>query len=336
MSTALLAEGEVSRMEEAYARVLFEDADIIVYDKKGGMPSVPLRASAVKVQGRGVITASGVEMPRPRSEQFAEAIRNAARTKSDSDAIKSIFDKLKEPFTSLPRREHTFKQHVGRVVKVDADSAVLADVWDRIHLEDTKLRYPRGFIDSIPDDMLSAADVVSEMVGVEIYVVHRLDMETSGVMIFAKNSSTCNTLNEQFRLKKIEKKYLAEVHGRWDCTCEKVYLKMRPDLDNRPMQIVDSMDGKDCETSIKVLRYRDDSTILEMRPVTGRTHQLRVHTSALGHPILGDTLYASEVIRNLSPDGLRLHAQEINFYHPKTGERMKVESRGCPFDVDLD
>ena len=181
--------------------------------------------------------------------------------------------------------------------------------------------------------MLSAADVVSEMVGRQIYVVHRLDMETSGVMIFAKNSSTCNTLNEQFRLKKIEKKYLAEVHGRWDCTCEKVYLKMRPDLDNRPMQIVDSMGGKDCETSIKVLRYRDDTTILEMRPVTGRTHQLRVHTSALGHPILGDTLYASEVIRNLSPDGLRLHAQEINFYHPKTGERFKVESRGCPFDV---
>lgn len=321
----------LSRLEAYRSRVLYVDDAIIVFDKEAGMPSVPTRETTVVVQGKGVTTASGVEMPRKRSAQWGDAVRNASLN-SKENSVKRIFESLKDPLEALPRREGSFKQHVGRVAKVGANSDVLAQVWEDVVLEDTKLRYPQGFIDGVPDDSLSAAAVVSELVGKQIYVVHRLDMDTSGIIMFAKDSSACNTLNEQFRLKTIDKKYLAEVHGQWDDTICSIDLKIRPDLDNRPSQVVDPIDGKQCETSVNVLAYKKETTILELRPVTGRTHQLRVHTSALGHPILGDTLYASDMIRDLSPDGLRLHAQEIAFNHPVTGERIKLESISCPFE----
>lgn len=321
-----------ARLDRYRANILYIDDDVVAFEKDGGMCSVPTRQAAVKVQGVGLVTSSGVEMPRPRSEQWAEAIRNATTKNSDLDeSIVSVLTSLKEPLESIPRRSDSFKRHVGRVAKT-RDEIILDEVWSVVVDEDTKLRYPRGFIEDIPDEWLSAMDVVSELLGKRVFAVHRLDMETSGVLLFARNSRACSAINEQFRLKAVEKKYIAEVFGQWDERVNKVDLKIRPDMDNRPCQVVD-VDGKESETSVSVLSHRvgTNTSVLELRPLTGRTHQLRVHTSESGHAILGDTLYASDKVQAMSPTGLRLHAQELSFDHPTTGERVKIISKSIPF-----
>lgn len=320
-----------SRLDRFQTRILYLDDHVVLFDKESGMCSVPTRETAVKVQGTGLISSSGVQMPRPRSEQWGEAIRNAKNHETE-ESVLDVLIRLNEPLESIPRREVQFKRHVGRVTKT-RDQSILDKVWSMVIDEDSKLRYPRGFTDNLSDESLSATEVVSALLGKQVFVVHRLDMETSGIMLFARNSSACRSINEQFRLKTIEKKYLAEVDGRWDEIIEKVDLKIRPDLDHRPRQVVDPIDGKECETYVRLRSYKADTntSILELRPLTGRTHQLRLHTSELGHAILGDSLYASDRVKAMSSRGLRLHAQEISFDHPNTGERIKFESNFCPF-----
>jgi 16S rRNA U516 pseudouridylate synthase RsuA-like enzyme len=251
---------------------------------------------AVKVQGLGVVTSSGTEMPRPRSDQWIQAIEGAMAA-HDGQPVGGVLSDLLQHLSSVPRREEQFKNYLRRVVKVE-DEHLRSQAWDAVDAEDNRIRYPHGFIAGVPDEVLCAADVASEIAGRRVYVVHRLDMETSGVLLFAKTSSACARLNEQFRDKVVKKTYLAEVAGRWDGAVDRVDLMIRPDLDNRPLQIVDPVGGKECTTLVQVVRYNDNgdsstnsSTILKLSPITGRTHQLRVHTSALGLPILGDSLY---------------------------------------------
>lgn len=166
-------------------------------------------------------------------------------------------------------------------------------------------------------------------------IVHRLDMATSGIMIMALNKPAHVAISRQFEQRKTNKSYIARVFGKVTEIEGSVDLPLICDWPNRPKQMVDHDNGKKSLTNYSVLSYStlssgDDSTLIELRPVTGRSHQLRVHMLALGHPILGDRLYAHEKALTISPR-LQLHARNLSLTHPVTGELLSFVSP-CPFD----
>lgn len=154
-------------------------------------------------------------------------------------------------------------------------------------------------------------------------IVHRLDMSTSGLMAIARNSSAHRNLNRQFEQRQVEKLYVAVVKGQLESLEGRIDLPLICDWPNRPRQIVDHAVGKPSRTEYRVLSYDEweDTTRIELKPLTGRTHQLRVHMQALGHPILGDDLYADEATLNKA-ERLLLHASSLAFTHPETLEPM--------------
>jgi tRNA pseudouridine32 synthase/23S rRNA pseudouridine746 synthase len=155
-------------------------------------------------------------------------------------------------------------------------------------------------------------------------IVHRLDMETSGVMVLARNKEVHRRLSGLFEQREVLKKYIAVVDGRIEDTEGKIDLPLICDWPNRPRQIVDHIQGKPSVTRYKVLRHdvEKNSTQVELEPETGRSHQLRVHMQSLGHPILGDRLYANEQ-QQLKAPRLLLHATSLSFTHPLTAEPMR-------------
>ncbi|WP_114326742.1 bifunctional tRNA pseudouridine(32) synthase/23S rRNA pseudouridine(746) synthase RluA [Candidatus Colwellia aromaticivorans] len=166
-------------------------------------------------------------------------------------------------------------------------------------------------------------------------IVHRLDMATSGIMIMALNKPAHVAISRQFEQRKTKKSYIARVFGKVAKIEGSVDLPLICDWPNRPKQMVDHDNGKQSLTNYSVLDYStlssgDESTLLELRPVTGRSHQLRVHMLAIGHPILGDRLYAHEKALTISPR-LQLHARNLSLTHPVTGELLCFVSP-CPFD----
>lgn len=166
-------------------------------------------------------------------------------------------------------------------------------------------------------------------------IVHRLDMATSGIMIMALNKPAHVAISRQFEQRKTKKSYIARVFGTIADIEGSVNLPLICDWPNRPKQMVDHENGKKSLTNYSVLSYStlssgDETTLVELRPVTGRSHQLRVHMLALGHPILGDRLYAHEKALAVSPR-LQLHARNLSLTHPVTGELLCFVAP-CPFD----
>lgn len=159
--------------------------------------------------------------------------------------------------------------------------------------------------------------------------VHRLDMETSGLMVLALDPDAHRALSKQFEARMVSKRYEALVWGRPHGDCGEVRLPIRLDIENRPRQIHDPERGKACETHWRVLSSwetdRGAVTHLEFHPVTGRSHQLRVHAAhpeGLGCPILGDSLYG----RGDDSPRMMLHATLLAFDDPATGERVTCRS----------
>lgn len=153
--------------------------------------------------------------------------------------------------------------------------------------------------------------------------VHRLDMDTSGLLLCALDEAAQRALSGQFERRLVEKRYAAMVHGRVSAEEGIVELPLRMDPANRPVQVVDFVHGKPAATRWRVLAYGVDATRLALTPRTGRTHQLRVHCAQMGHPIFGDVLYGPD-------DGagrLMLHAEYLAFSDPATGRRVEVS---CP------
>lgn len=155
--------------------------------------------------------------------------------------------------------------------------------------------------------------------------VHRLDMETSGLLLLALDPAAHRDLSRQFQDRIVEKQYAAVVAGEVKEEQGLVDLPMRLDVERRPYQIVDHSDGRPARTIYRVVERGEGCTRLILEPQTGRTHQLRVHCAhpdGLGHPILGDRLYGDET----SAVRLMLHARALAFEHPTTLRRMAVES----------
>lgn len=158
-------------------------------------------------------------------------------------------------------------------------------------------------------------------------IVHRLDMATSGAMVMALNSEVHRLLGMQFEQRKVRKCYQAIVAGLLTNEEDEIDLPLITDWPNRPKQIIDQQRGKSSVTRYRVLsRDQEQShTRVELVPVTGRTHQIRVHLQALGHPILGDRLYADDETRSRSPR-LLLHSTYLSFMHPVTGREVEIRS----------
>lgn len=156
-------------------------------------------------------------------------------------------------------------------------------------------------------------------------VVHRLDLDTSGLLLAAKDEATHKALQRLFAVREISKRYIAWLDGEVSGDRGTIDLPLRVDLDDRPRQIVDSVHGKAAVTEWEVLARDGGRTRVAFSPKTGRAHQLRVHSAVgLGAPIVGDRLYGRPDKR------LMLHAEQLAFVHPHTGERVVV-TRSAPF-----
>jgi tRNA pseudouridine32 synthase / 23S rRNA pseudouridine746 synthase len=191
---------------------------------------------------------------------------------------------------------------------------------------------PSGLL-SVPGRGPEKADCLSARIQAqfpEALVVHRLDMETSGLMVFARNLYAQRALNRAFEQRFVEKYYVAVVTGIVENDQGTINLPLICDWPNRPRQIVDHAIGKPSTTHYVVIA-RDETqtqTRVGLTPITGRSHQLRVHMASLGHAIIGDSLYSV----NAPPDGQRLllHAAKLSFPRPVSGEPIHCASN-VPF-----
>ena len=196
------------------------------------------------------------------------------------------------------------------------------------------LNKPSGLL-SVPGRGEDKQDCLSSRVQ-RIYpdalVVHRLDMATSGLMLMARGSTMQRALSGLFERREIHKRYLAVVDGRlapgatpdgWGL----IDLPIAADWPNRPLRKIDAMLGKPSQTRWRAVAFDAAAhcTRVELEPLTGRSHQLRVHLQALGHPILGDALYAPAAVQAKAPR-LLLHACALAFVHPARAEAMEFES----------
>ncbi|MDF0606546.1 RluA family pseudouridine synthase [Neisseriaceae bacterium TC5R-5] len=162
-------------------------------------------------------------------------------------------------------------------------------------------------------------------------IVHRLDMATSGLIVLGRGAAMQRELSVAFMNRKVDKHYLAVVAGIVESNSGSIDLPLIIDWPNRPRQKVDFEQGKEALTHYRVL-HRDPqghSSRVELKPFTGRTHQLRLHMCSLGHPILGDDLYASPAVL-AQADRLLLHAAQLSFWHPITREHL-VFDVAAPF-----
>ncbi|MGB7317334.1 MAG: RluA family pseudouridine synthase [Planktotalea sp.] len=159
-------------------------------------------------------------------------------------------------------------------------------------------------------------------------LVHRLDRDTSGVMVFALTPHAQRHLGLQFEKRMTQKTYVARIAGRLEPKTGTVDLPLIVDWPNRPLQKVCHETGKAAHTDWRVMRYGEAETRVKLSPKTGRSHQLRVHMLALGHPILGDPFYASGAARE--HPRLMLHSEELRLRHPDGGQNLKFRTK-VPF-----
>lgn len=202
---------------------------------------------------------------------------------------------------------------------------------DIVHADDTFLIVdkPSGLL-SVPgrgerfhDSMVSRVMLQYP----QALTVHRLDMQTSGLLLLALGAPAQRTLSALFQTRQMHKRYVAVVAGLMANDDGEVALPLITDWPNRPRQKVDMADGKPALTRWRVLA-RDaarGTTRVELEPVTGRSHQLRVHLMSIGHPIVGDPLYAEPAARAMA-NRLLLHASELKLPHPDTGEWVAAAS----------
>ncbi len=167
-------------------------------------------------------------------------------------------------------------------------------------------------------------------------IVHRLDRGTSGVLIVARNDEAHRALADQFQERHVDKYYLALLHGRVAENSGSITLPISRDLVRRTRMTTRRREGREARTDWRVLLGFTGFTLVETRLYTGRTHQIRVHFSSMGHPVAGDTVYGAPHVPRLAGQPLKelgrtfLHAARIGFAHPRTGERIEVRAPLAP------
>ncbi len=154
-------------------------------------------------------------------------------------------------------------------------------------------------------------------------VVHRLDMDTSGLLVFGLDAEAQRELSMQFQNREVQKRYVALVEGVMGAERGEIDVAMRADVENRPRQVVDVERGRASVTKWRLLSVEVDRSRVELEPLTGRTHQLRVHMAHVGHAIVGDVLYGNG---ERGGERLMLHASWLRFRAPGSGEWVEVGS----------
>ena len=162
----------------------------------------------------------------------------------------------------------------------------------------------------------------------EALLVHRLDRDTSGVMVFALTPHAQRSMSMQFEARRTKKAYVACVAGEVQESEGEIDLPLIVDWSNRPKQMVCHDTGKPAVTKFKRVSVTDDQSRLRLFPKTGRSHQLRIHCLAIGHPILGDPLYSPETVTDFPR--LLLHSEELRINHPESGKGLRFRTK-CPF-----
>jgi tRNA pseudouridine32 synthase / 23S rRNA pseudouridine746 synthase len=201
-----------------------------------------------------------------------------------------------------------------------------------VHCDDDimVLDKPAGLL-SVPGKLEGRKDCLQSRLfaqAPETLLVHRLDCDTSGVMIFARHKAAQGFLGQEFEQRRARKTYVARVAGRMADDSGHVDLPIWTDWPNRPKQKVDHDLGRPAQTDWTVIARGPDETRLRLSPLTGRSHQLRVHMTELGHPILGDPIYAPDTARQYPR--MMLHAETLSLHHPGTKAWMTF-SADCPF-----
>ncbi len=208
-----------------------------------------------------------------------------------------------------PQEPLHFLHHDHEVLLVDKPAGLLSVPGKGPHLADCLITRVQAVF---PDALL----------------IHRLDRDTSGVMIFALTRHAQRHLGLQFEKRMTKKTYVARVWGEMKERTGTVDLPLIVDWPNRPLQMVDHENGKQAVTDWRVVRTNDGETRVRMMPKTGRSHQLRVHMLSLGHPILGDPFYAQGPARDYPR--MMLHSETLQFRHPDGGKGTRITAK-CPF-----
>ena len=319
--------------------VVYEDNDIIIIDKPSNMLSVPGRLTNSNDSYNDNDNSNNNDknnnkVKLPRSEEWKTSILqtsiNSNKYFPNDELCRNALAQLSLIKTGIPRKKKLFFNLLSRVLKIYDDN-VKESLWEAVYDCDVNL-HGRD-LNIISDKDISAVDVVESICGHKIYVVHRLDMETSGLLLFAKTIDACSELSRQFREREVHKIYIAKVSPSINnfVPSEKISIPIRPDLNNRPLQVVDYENGKLSETHYQVIHNDNDWSLIKLIPITGRTHQLRVHMAQLKFPILGDSLYAPLDIYK-AERRLCLHSFAIEFKHPTTKETKKlITTKNCDF-----
>ena len=185
---------------------------------------------------------------------------------------------------------------------------------------------PSGLL-SVPGKLEGRQDCLITRLQAERWdalLVHRLDCDTSGVMIFGRGKVAQGFLGQEFEKRRARKSYIARVHGVIAQDRGHIDLPLSADWPNRPRQMVNHVDGRAAQTDWEVIERLPNETRVRMFPRTGRSHQLRVHMLALGHVILGDPIYATGAARDFPR--LMLHAETLALHHPASGDWMQFEA----------
>ena len=216
--------------------------------------------------------------------------------------------------------EFTYDPPMGPLVILHQDAQVL--VVDK----------PAGLL-SVPGKLAGRQDCLETRLRHAVpnsLLVHRLDCDTSGVMIFARSKAAQGYLGQEFEQRRARKTYLAVVSGQVAGEAGRIDLPIGADWPMRPRQKVDREHGRPAQTDWQVLERRDASTVLRLHPLTGRSHQLRVHLLSLGHPIQGDPIYDPDNAPEFPR--LMLHAETLSLHHPGSGQWVTYAAP-CPIHI---
>ncbi|CAM9361679.1 unnamed protein product [Pylaiella littoralis] len=305
--------------------VIFHDSDIAVLNKPSGLRTVPGKAVGPEAETRAHVEwHSGTK--RQRQEFWTDVVHTACesllhdeKTEGEEDFRGHLRRLTKE--NNVPRKRSKFQNYTAVTLGLEGEEGdkVSARLWDAV---DGHLKKEVGpGVDCLLTRVQSRWPDARH--------VHRLDQDTSGLVVMALTVEAAREMCRQFRERVPSKTYTAVLEGKMAETPKggQVLARLRPDVNNRPKQMFcQEGDGNEAKTLWERINRKDDRTWVDFTPVTGRTHQIRMHALHLGHPVMGDSLYGTEEGKTKS-DRLLLHARQILFPHPRTGETVKFE---CP------
>ena len=266
--------------------------------------------------------------------------------KKYSEISRTMIQKLiesKEVFVNSESKKISYKLQIGDIIEINIPEAKeidlkAQDIPIEVIYEDEDIivvNKPKGLVvhpaNGNPDGTLVNAimaickDSLSGIGGeIRPGIVHRLDKDTSGLLIIAKNDKAHINMSEQIKNRQVKKIYIALVRGKVNENEATINMPIgRSNKDRKKMAV--RKDGKEAITHFKVLKRYDKYTLLEVKIDTGRTHQIRVHMAEIGHPVVGDLVYSNGK-NEFGVEGQMLHAKSLDFKHPITGKEMHLEA----------